>query len=148
MTELLALLEQTDLVTLNVLTSWLILLTLWTLRWVTLLGRAGLLTVDSLTSWLTLLALQTIRLVALLEQRGLLTLNRLISWLTLLVLQTLRSIALLEQTRNIKAKISIFQWYFKISFTSLINTLFTDQHSSRGNELQILTLIPLDVIGR
>ena len=48
MTELLALLEQTDLVTLNVLTSWLILLTLRTL-W-TLFERTGLLTVDGLTS--------------------------------------------------------------------------------------------------
>ena len=46
MTELLALLEQTVLVTLNVLTSWLILLTLRTLR--TLLERTGLLTVDGL----------------------------------------------------------------------------------------------------
>ena len=48
MTELLALLEQTDLVTLNVLTSWLILLTLRALQ--TLLERTGLLTVDGLTS--------------------------------------------------------------------------------------------------
>ena len=52
MTELLALLEQTDLLTLNVLTSWLILLTLRALR--ALLEGAGLLTVDGLTSWLTL----------------------------------------------------------------------------------------------
>ena len=50
MTELLALLEQTDLLTLNVLTSWLTLLTLRALRWVTLLERAGLLTGDGLTS--------------------------------------------------------------------------------------------------
>ena len=56
MTELLALLEQIDLVTLNVLISWLILLMLWTL-W-TLLERTGLQTVDGLTSWLTLLTLQ------------------------------------------------------------------------------------------
>ena len=48
MTELLALLEQIDLVTLHVLTSWLILLTLRTLR--TLLERTDLLTVDGLTS--------------------------------------------------------------------------------------------------
>ena len=47
MTELLALLEQTDLLTLNVLTSWLILLMLWTLQ--TLLQRTGLPTVDGLT---------------------------------------------------------------------------------------------------
>ena len=53
MTELLALLEQIDLVTLNVLISWLILLVLWTL-----LERTGLQTVDGLTSWLTLLTLQ------------------------------------------------------------------------------------------
>ena len=46
MPELIALLEQTVLVTLNVLTSWLILLTLRTLR--TLLERTGLLTVDGL----------------------------------------------------------------------------------------------------
>ena len=48
MTELIALLEQTDLVTLNVLTSWLILLTLRKLG--TLVERTGLLTVDGLTS--------------------------------------------------------------------------------------------------
>ena len=48
MRESLALLEQTDLGTLNVLTSWLKLLTLRTLR--TLLERTGLLTVDGLTS--------------------------------------------------------------------------------------------------
>ena len=60
MTELLALLEQTVLVTLNVLTiSWLILLTLQTLQ--TLLERTGLLTVHVLMSWLTLLILQTLR---------------------------------------------------------------------------------------
>ena len=47
MTELLALLEQTDLLTLNVLTSWLILLMLWTLQ--TLLQKTGLPTVDGLT---------------------------------------------------------------------------------------------------
>ena len=48
MTELLVLLEQTDLVTLIVLTSWLILLTLRTLR--KLLEGTGLPTVDGLTS--------------------------------------------------------------------------------------------------
>ena len=48
MTELLALLEQSVLVTLNVLTSWLILLTLRTLQ--TLLERTGLLTVNGLRS--------------------------------------------------------------------------------------------------
>ena len=48
MTELIALLEQTDLVTLIVLTSWVILLTLRTLR--TLVERTGLLIVDGLTS--------------------------------------------------------------------------------------------------
>ena len=48
MTELLALLEQTDLVTLNVLTSWLIVFTLRTLQ--TLLERTSLLTGDGLTS--------------------------------------------------------------------------------------------------
>ena len=69
-TELLALLEQTDLVTLNVLTSWLILLTLRTLR--TLLERTGLRFIDGLTSWLTLLVL------------GLLIFNGLTSSLTLL----------------------------------------------------------------
>ena len=63
MTELLALLEQTDLLTLNVLTSWLILLTLRALR--TLLEGTGLLTVDGLTSWLTLLTLQTLHPVVL-----------------------------------------------------------------------------------
>ena len=47
MTELIALLERTDLVTLNVSTSWLILLTLRTLR--TLVERTCLLTVDHLT---------------------------------------------------------------------------------------------------
>ena len=50
MVKLLALLEQMDLVTLNVLTSWLILLTLGTLRFITLLERKGLLTVDGLMS--------------------------------------------------------------------------------------------------
>ena len=60
MTELLALLEQTGVVTLNVLSSWLILLTLQTL-----LQRAGLLAVDGLTSWLTLLTLQTLHPVVL-----------------------------------------------------------------------------------
>ena len=48
MTELLALLEQTDLVTLNVLTSRLIVFTLRTLQ--TLLGRTSLLTGDGLAS--------------------------------------------------------------------------------------------------
>ena len=48
MTELLALLEQTDSVTLNVLTSWLIVLTLRTLQ--TLLERTSLLTGDGLAS--------------------------------------------------------------------------------------------------
>ena len=93
MTELLALLEQTVLVTLNVLASWLILLTLRTLR--TLSERAGLLTVDGLTSWLTLLTLKTLRPVVL-EQTGLLTFNGLMSLLTLLVLQTLWLVTLLE----------------------------------------------------
>ena len=45
MVKLLALVEQMDLVTLNVLTSWLILLTLRTLRLITLLERKGLLMV-------------------------------------------------------------------------------------------------------
>ena len=44
MTDLLGLLEQTDLITLNVLASWLMLLTLRILR--TLLERTGLLTLD------------------------------------------------------------------------------------------------------
>ena len=48
MTDLLGLLEQTDLITLNVLTSWLMLLMLRILR--TLLERTGLLKVDDLTS--------------------------------------------------------------------------------------------------
>lgn len=48
-TELYALLEQIDLVTLNFLTNRLILLTLQTLRLVTLLEQAGLLTADGLT---------------------------------------------------------------------------------------------------
>ena len=50
MTELLALLEQTDLVTLDVLTSWLTLLVLRTLRLVTILEQTGLLTIDGLAS--------------------------------------------------------------------------------------------------
>ena len=70
MTELTALLEQAVSVTLNVLTSSLILLTLWTLQ--TLLERTGLLIVG-LTSWLTLLTTQTLRPVVL-EQTVLLTL--------------------------------------------------------------------------
>ena len=70
MTELTALLEQAVSVTLNVLTSSLILLTLWTLQ--TLLERTGLLIVG-LTSWLTLLTIQTLRPVVL-EQTVLLTL--------------------------------------------------------------------------
>ena len=92
MTELLALLQQTDLVTLNVLTSWLILL-LSILQ--ALLERPGLLTVDGLTSLLTLLTLQTLRPVAL-EQTVLLTFNGLMSLLTLLELQTLQLLTLLE----------------------------------------------------
>ena len=60
MTELLALLEKTGVVTLNVLSVWLILLTLRTL-----LQRAGLLTVDGLTSWLILLTLQILHPVVL-----------------------------------------------------------------------------------
>ena len=48
MTDLLGLLEKTDLITLNVLTSWLMLLTLRILR--TLLEGTGLLKVDDLTS--------------------------------------------------------------------------------------------------
>ena len=80
MTELLALLQQTDLVTLSVLTSWPILLTLRALQ--TVLERTGLLTVDGLTSWLTLLTLQTLRPV-LLEQTILLAFNGLkwLAWL-------------------------------------------------------------------
>ena len=70
MTELTALLEQAVSVTLNVLTSSLILLTLWTLQ--TLLERTGLLIVG-LTSWLKLLTIQTLRPVVL-EQTVLLTL--------------------------------------------------------------------------
>ena len=70
MPELIALLEQTVLVTLNVLTSWLILLMLWTLQ--TLLERTGLLIVG-LTSWLTLLTKQTLHPVVL-EETVLLTL--------------------------------------------------------------------------
>ena len=93
MTELLALLEQTVLVALNVLTSWLILLTLRTLQ--TLLEKTGLLTVNGLTSWLTLLTLQILCPVAS-EQTVLLTFNGLMSLLTLLVLQTLRLVTLLE----------------------------------------------------
>ena len=90
MTELLALLEQRGLVTVlsNVLTSWWILLTLWTL-----LQRTGLLKVDGLTSWLTLLTLQILRPVVL-EQTVLLTFNGLMSLLTLLVLQTVRLVTL------------------------------------------------------
>ena len=63
MTVLFALLEQTNLVTLNVLTSWLILLTLRILQ--TLLERTGFLTVDGLASWVTLLTLQTLRPIVL-----------------------------------------------------------------------------------
>ena len=48
MTELIALLEQTDLVILNVLASWLILLTLRTLQ--KLVERTDLLRVDGLAS--------------------------------------------------------------------------------------------------
>ena len=48
MTDLLGLLEKKDLIALNVLTSWLMLLTLRILR--TLLERTGLLKVDDLTS--------------------------------------------------------------------------------------------------
>ena len=70
MTELTALLEQAVSVTLNVLTSLLILLTLWTLQ--TLLERTGLLIVG-LTSWLTLLTKQTLHPVVL-EETVLLTL--------------------------------------------------------------------------
>ena len=70
MTELTALLEQAVSVTLNVLTSSLILLTLWTLQ--TLLERTGLLIVG-LTSWLTLLTKQTLHPVVL-EETVLLTL--------------------------------------------------------------------------
>ena len=64
---------ETGLVTLNVLTSWLILLTLRAL-----LERTSLLTVDDLTSWLTLLTLQTLSPV-LLEQTVLLTFNGLVT---------------------------------------------------------------------
>ena len=49
-TELLALLEQTDLVTLNVLMSWLTMLVLRTLCLVTLLEQTGLLTIEGLAS--------------------------------------------------------------------------------------------------
>ena len=49
MTELIGLLEQTDLVTLIVLTSWLMLLALRTLR--TLVERTCLLTVDGVNGW-------------------------------------------------------------------------------------------------
>ena len=48
MTDLLGLLEKKDLIALNVLTSWLMLLTLRILR--TLLERTSLLKVDDLTS--------------------------------------------------------------------------------------------------
>ena len=96
MTELLALLEQTVLVTLNVLTSCLLLLKLRTLQ--TLLEMTDLLTFNGLMSLLTLLVLQTLRLVTFLEHRGLLIFNGLVNWLTLLTLQTLRLVVLLEQT--------------------------------------------------
>ena len=102
MTELLALLEQTVLVTLNGLTSWLIPLTLRKLQ--TLLERTGLLTLDGLTSWLTLLTLQTLGQVVL-EQ----TFNGLMSLLTLLVLQTLRLVTLLEH-RGLLTFDSLVNW--------------------------------------
>ena len=85
--------ETDRLVTSNVSASWLILLTLRTLPWVTLLERA----VDGLTSWLTLLTLQTLPPVTLLEETVLPTFNGLTSWLTLLTLQTLCLVAFLEQ---------------------------------------------------
>ena len=105
MTELLAILEQTNLVVSNILTSWPTLLALSTVLSVTLLEQTGLLTTDGLTSWQTLLTLQTIRSVALLEQTVLLTFNGSTSWLTLLVLQTLRLVALLEKTRLLRFNI-------------------------------------------
>ena len=86
MTELLALLEWTDLVTL--------LLMLWTLQ--KLLERPGLLTVDGLVSWLILLTLQALLPVLLLEETVLPTFNDLMSLLRLLALQTLRLVAVLE----------------------------------------------------
>ena len=93
MTELIVLLEQSNLVKLNVLTTWRILLmlrTLWTLG-----ERTGLLTVDGLTSLLTQVTLQTLRPFVFLEQTLLLTFNDLMSLVTLLALQVLRLIALL-----------------------------------------------------
>ena len=50
MTELLAILEQTNLVVSNILTSWPKLLALSTVLSVTLLEQTGLLTTDGLTS--------------------------------------------------------------------------------------------------
>ena len=67
MTESLALLEQTDLVILDVLTTWLTLLVLQT-RLVTLFEQAGFLAIAGLASWITLLTLQILRSVALLKQ--------------------------------------------------------------------------------
>ena len=66
MPELLALLEQPDLVTLNVLVSWLTLLALRTSCLVTLLEPTGLLAINGLAIWVTLLILQTLCSVALL----------------------------------------------------------------------------------
>ena len=97
MTGLHALLEQTGLLTLNVLMSSLTMLLLRSLRFV-ILQQTGLLTIDVLTSWLILLTLQTLCSVALLEQTDLRTWNGLTSWLTLLVLQTLRFVVLLDKT--------------------------------------------------
>ena len=45
---------------------------------------------------------------------------------------------------NTKTKSFILRWYFKILFTSFINALFTDQHSSGEIKPQALTSILLD----
>ena len=57
--------------------------------------QTGLLKINGLISWLILLTLQALLSVALLELTGLLTFNGLASWLTLPVLHTCL-VALLE----------------------------------------------------
>ena len=87
MTGLLTLQKQSDLPTLNGLTWWLILFTIWTFRLRTLQEYIDLLTYNGLRCWLTILVLQMLLLLTIVEQTGLLTVNGLTSLLLLLTVQ-------------------------------------------------------------
>ena len=97
MTGLPGVLEQTSLLKLNVLISWLTLLSLRTLRLSTLMEQINLVTFDGLTSLLKLLTLQTLHSVTLLEQIDLVTFNGVMSC-TVFASPILLLVVLLDET--------------------------------------------------